>query len=120
MAYTWDKRRAVEHPDGFGKKTGECGDTVSVYLSLDDGVIREVNYELDGCLNTNACCNALAALAEGKRVEESWEITPQDLIAMLETLPADHHHCAELTVGTFYLALADCRKNDKKMVQPVI
>lgn len=107
MANRWDKRKTVDQPDGFGKKTGNCGDTVAVYLSIKDGVIDEINYELEGCANTNACCNALASLAEGKLVEQSWAISPQDIIDLLETLPADHHHCAELTIGTFYLALAD-------------
>ncbi len=113
MSNLWDKRKTVEQPDGFGNKTGVCGDTVSIYLSLQNGVIKEVNYELDGCLNTNACCNALAALAEGKTVEQSWTISPNDIIDMLETLPDDHHHCAELTVGTFYLALADSVVKEK-------
>jgi len=115
MANLWDKRKAMNQPDGYGKKTGDCGDTVTIYLSLDDCIIKEINYELEGCLNTNACCNALAALVEGKIVEQSWEITPNDIIDKLETLPTDHHHCAELTVGTFYLALADCKeRKDKK------
>jgi len=74
---------------------------------------------VDGCLNTIGCCDALATLAEGKRLDESWEITPNDIIQMLETLPADHHHCAELTVGTFYLALADCREGDTDSPPPV-
>lgn len=107
MANLWDKRKAVSQPDGYGNKTGDCGDTVTIYLSINNGAISEVNYELQGCMNTNACCNALATLAEGKLVEQSWEITPNDIIDILETLPVDHHHCAELTVGTFYLALAE-------------
>lgn len=97
----------MEKPDGYGKKTGDCGDTITMYLSVEDGVIREVNFELDGCINTNACSNALAALVEGKKVEQGWDVSPSDLIDFLETLPEDHHHCAELAIGTFYLALAD-------------
>lgn len=107
MANLWDKRKVIDHPDGYGRKTGDCGDTVTIYLSIKNGVINAVNYELQGCMNTNACCNTLATLAEGKMVEQSWEITPKEVIDILETLPIDHHHCAELTVGTFYLALAE-------------
>jgi nitrogen fixation NifU-like protein len=107
MANRWDKKKIVDRPDGYGQKTGDCGDTVTLYLSIQNDVIDEINYELQGCTNTNACCNALAALAEKKIVEEAWEITPKDIIDLLETLPVDHHHCAELTIGTFYLALAD-------------
>lgn len=113
MAYLWDRRIAMEQPDGYGRKTGDCGDTITMYLEIKNGVIFQVNFELEGCMNTNACCNALAHLAEGKKVEESWYITPNDLILYLETLPGDHHHCAELTVGTFYLALADCGERTK-------
>ena len=109
MANLWDRRKAVDQADGYAKKTGDCGDTVAIYLNIKNGVISTLNYELHGCMNTNACCNALACLAEGKMVAQSWEITPNDIIDLLETLPADHHHCAELTVGTFYLALAEWR-----------
>ncbi len=109
MANLWDKRKAIDHPDGYGRKTGDCGDTVSIYLNLIDGIISAVHFELDGCINTNACCNTLAHLVKGKNADECWQITPDDIINTLETLPADHYHCAELTVGTFYLALADCR-----------
>ena len=107
MAYLWDKRKAMELPDGYGSKTGDCGDTITIYLRIKDDTIQLINFELEGCINTSACCNALAHFVEGKKVEESWNITPQDLIAYLETLPEDHHHCAELAIGTFYLALAD-------------
>ena len=110
MAYLWDRRKAMEEPDGYGRKTGICGDTVAIYLAIVEGVIGGVNFELDGCINTNACCNALAALVEGKKAEQSWDITPTDIISFLETLPKDHYHCAELTVGTFYLALANYEK----------
>ena len=109
MAYLWDRRQAMITADGCGRKTGDCGDTITIYLALKDGILNEVNFELEGCINTNACCNALAVLVEGKKVEKCWDITPSDIIDMLETLPLDHLHCAELTVGTFYLALADCK-----------
>jgi nitrogen fixation protein NifU and related proteins len=106
MAYLWERRQAIEQPDGYGRKTGDCGDSISIYLVVKDGRISRVNYELDGCLHTNACANALASLVEGKTMEQGWAIMPHDIIAFLETLPQDHHHCAELTVGAFYLALA--------------
>jgi len=59
----------------------------------------------NGCMNTNACANTAAELAEGRKVEDAWEITPDDLVAYLETLPSESTHCAELAVGAFYLAL---------------
>lgn len=113
MTYLWDRRKTLEQPDGYGKKTGDCGDTISLYLAIRNEHISQVTFELEGCLNTSACCNALAVLVEGKTLEQSWTITPNDIIGYLETLPIDHHHCAELTVGTFYLALADYKRKIK-------
>lgn len=66
MAYLWERRRVMEKPDGYGKKTGDCGDIITMYISVKDGVIDELNFKLDGCLNTNACSNGLAMLVEGK------------------------------------------------------
>ena len=46
-------------------------------------------------------------------MDEAWEITPETVANFLETLPADHYHCAELAVGTLYLALSDTRENQR-------
>ena len=104
----------MERPEGSGRKKGDCGDTITLYLAVKDGIITDVNFELEGCLNTSACCNALAVLVEGKMVDESWETNPNDIIQFLETLPQDHHHCAELAIGAFYLALADYNERKER------
>jgi nitrogen fixation NifU-like protein len=107
MAFRSDRRERVAHPDGYGKRTGECGDTVEMYLSIRKGSIRLVSYETNGCMNTNACANTVAEMAEGRKVEDAWEIAPEDVVAYLETLPPQNTHCAELAVGALYLALAN-------------
>jgi nitrogen fixation protein NifU and related proteins len=98
------------NPDGYGKKTGGCGDTVEYYLSVQQNRIACISFSTDGCLNTNACANALSTLCEGKSIEECWSITPEAVADYLETLPVQEIHCAELAVGAFYLALASIQK----------
>jgi len=105
MAFRTDRRNRIKQPDGYGKRTGACGDTVEIYLTVDNGRLRSVAYVTDGCINTNACANAVAELAEGKKVEAAWNVTPEAVAAYLETLPSEKTHCAELAVGAFYLAL---------------
>ena len=34
MAFRHDRREAIEHPDGYGKWTGDCGDTVEMFLTI--------------------------------------------------------------------------------------
>jgi nitrogen fixation NifU-like protein len=112
MAFRTDRQEALQHADGHGKKTGDCGDTVEFFLMVKDNRIETAAYAFNGCLHTNACANTIVELIEDKPVESAWEINPEDVADYLETLPPDHHHCAELAVGALYLALADLR--DKK------
>lgn len=107
MAFRTDKRGHMKNPDGYGKRTGECGDTVEIYLAVSNDRIESISFDTDGCINTNACANTLVFLAEGKTPAQAWEITPQKVIDFLETLPEEHTHCAELVVGALYLALSN-------------
>jgi nitrogen fixation NifU-like protein len=107
MAFASDKREVVENPDGYGKRTGECGDTIEIFITVRNNSIQHVSFDTNGCLNTTACANTVAYLAEGKNLNEAWELTPDEVVDYLETLPADHNHCAELAVGAFYLALSN-------------
>ena len=107
MAFRTDRREVIRQPDGYGKRNGDCGDTVEMYLSIRNGCIQFVSFETNGCLSTNACANTVAELTKGKKVEAAWEITPENVIDYLETLPPENFHCAELAVGAFYLALTN-------------
>lgn len=112
MATRMDRRRTIEDPDGYGKNTGECGDTVEMFLIVRKNRIHSISFITDGCINTHACANTVAFMAEGKTVSEAWKMTPEKVIDFLETLPEEHMHCAELAVGAFYLALInfqECR-----------
>ena len=83
------------------------------FINLEADTINSLSYDINGCLNTNACANTVAQMVEGQSVENAWDVTPEQVAAFLETLPEDHFHCAELAVGAFYLALANCRENLK-------
>jgi nitrogen fixation NifU-like protein len=113
MALKTDKQELMENPDGYGKRTGVCGDTVEIYLKVRQKRVEAVSYHVDGCVNTNACCNTVAHMAEGKSVDAAWGITPERIMDFLETFPSDHAHCAELAVGALYLALSRYKELDR-------
>lgn len=106
MALSAARREAVRHPDGYGKQTSECGDTIELFLTVKDNRIRSVSCRVIGCINTNACANTVAELIEGKTVEATWKVDPEAVIDYLETLPPESVHCAELAVGALHRALA--------------
>ena len=110
MALRTDRLHTGGAFNGHGEKIGDCGDRIEFYIWIDRERISSIRYRLEGCIHTNASANALIELAEGKAVDEAWQIDPGAVAGYLKTLPADHTHCAELAVGAFYLALADtCR-----------
>ena len=110
MAFRKDKEGRFRHPAGYGKRTGDCGDTVEIYLSVNKNIVEEIAYQVNGCINTNACTNAMIQMIENKNVDEAWAISPEMVAEYLETLPKNHKHCAELAVGALYRALADYNK----------
>ena len=117
MAFSTERRERVTHPDGYGKRTGECGDTIEIFLTARDGMIEFVSYEIDGCMNTNACSAAIGKLVEGKSLEEGWELKPEAVVEYLESLPEHETHCAELACGAFYLALREAQSGRKTASQ---
>jgi len=113
MALNREREGTLANPDGYGRRTGDCQDTVEVFLEIINGTIRNIAYRADGCLNTHACANTVAKLAQDKPVSAAWDITPEQVIEYLGTLPEREHHCAELAVGAFYRALVDYQNMQK-------
>jgi len=111
MAFRTDRCEIVTNPDGYGKNTGDCGDTIEIFLTVANGRIQWVSFDTDGCINTRACANTVAEMVEGKNISDAWSITTEEVISYLETLPEESFHCAELAVGALYLALTNVRMN---------
>lgn len=107
MAFKKDFQERIQSPDGYGIRTGECGDTIEFFIKLKEGALDVISYDINGCTNTNACANTVIHLASGKTVEDAWNVSHEDIAAFLKTLPEDELHCAELAAGAFYLALKD-------------
>ena len=114
MALRTDRIERLEQADGKSLKKGDCGDVVEFFILGSPDRIDTISFMVDGCMNTVACSNTVAEFAEGKSVDQAWDITPEQVIEYLETLDKDHHHCAELSVGSFYLALSDLAPGTSK------
>ncbi len=114
MAFRTDRMETVASPDGVGKRTGECGDTVEFFVLMEGDHVRRVSFQTNGCFNTVACANTVAEMAEDRSLEEAWDIRPEDVAAFLETLPDGEFHCAELAVGALYLALSDVQRRRRE------
>ena len=51
-----------------------CGDTVKVYLRIEDGVIEEISFQGAGCAICTASTSLMTESVKGKTVEEAKEM----------------------------------------------
>lgn len=51
-----------------------CGDHFFVYLKIEDGIIRDVSFEGDGCAISKASASIMTSIIKGKSLEEAKKI----------------------------------------------
>lgn len=113
MVFRAEKREVLKHPDGYGKCSRECGDTMEIFLLVRDGSIMSASFETNGCLYSVACANAAVHLVEGRTLDEAQEVTEQMIFDYLETLPPAERHCAELAARTLNRALLSATETQR-------
>jgi nitrogen fixation NifU-like protein len=96
-------------PDGYALVCGPCGDTMEMFLRVQDSRIEVAAFMTDGCGPTVACGSMLTRMAQGRSLDEAAAIEAADLIIALDGLPPEHVHCATLAVNTLLQAIAACR-----------
>lgn len=100
----------LENPDGYGRVTGSCGDTMQIFLRFREGRVSESTFQTDGCGSSGICGSFAAELALGKTSEEVTEISGQTILDVLGGLPEEDRHCAFLAAETLQEALDDFMK----------
>ena len=96
--------RAMDGADGKSSITGACGDTIHVFLRLDEGRIVDASFLTDGCGTTLACGSMLTKMARGMTVGEAMALSDSDLLEALGGLPDENLHCARLAVAALHRA----------------
>ena len=104
----------IPAPDGFGRITGPCGDTMEICLKVRDNRIMNASFWTDGCGTTIASGSMVTELAKGKSVLEAQKIRQQDILDALGGLPEDSLHCALLAANTLKEAIKDYLASNKE------
>ena len=97
----------IPAPDGFGRITGPCGDTMEISLKVRDGRVVNTSFWTDGCGPSIASGSMVTELAKEKSVLEAQKITQQDILDALGGLPEESVHCALLAANTLKEAIKD-------------
>jgi nitrogen fixation NifU-like protein len=97
----------INNADGFAEVTGPCGDTMEVWLKVNNNTITDITFMTDGCGTSIASGSMMTELARGKSVVEAIKISQQDILNSLGGLPDESKHCALLAVNTLKAAIRD-------------
>ncbi|MCX5809804.1 MAG: iron-sulfur cluster assembly scaffold protein [Proteobacteria bacterium] len=92
--------RPMENPDGYGRITGPCGDTMEIFLKFENESVGAASFQTTGCGPSMICGSLAAELALGKKPDEIKKITNETILETVGGLPEDDQHCALLAVNT--------------------
>jgi nitrogen fixation protein NifU and related proteins len=104
----------MESPQGHGEVTGTCGDTVQIFLKIDNNKIIDARFITDGCATTIAAGCMACELAIGKYLKDACKITKEKILEDLGGLPEESIHCALLAADTLKDALTDYVQSRKE------
>ena len=97
----------MNDPDGSAYIKGMCGDTMEMYLTIENGRISNSRFYTDGCASSVSAGSLTAELAKGKEIKDALRISPADIIDEMRQNPGFEKHCAILSVMTLHKAIAD-------------
>ena len=91
----------------------KCGDTMKIYLKIDQDKISEVQFQTFGCGAAIASSSMLTEMVKGKTLEEAQRVTNEDVALELGGLPPLKMHCSNLAADALRDAITKYRKNTK-------
>lgn len=104
----------MENSQGCGQVKGPCGDSVKIFLRIDDNKIIDARFTTDGCAATVAVGSMACELAIGRNMKEAFEISNEEILDNLGGLPPESIHCARLASDAVKEALTDYLTSKKE------
>ena len=97
----------MQDADGFASVTGPCGDTMEIWLKVNNNAIVDISFMTDGCGTSIASGSMMAELAKDKSIGEATKISQQDVLNALGGLPEESQHCPLLAANSIKAAIRD-------------
>ena len=96
----------IEDADGVGEVGNPvCGDMMTFYIKVKDGVLADVKFQTFGCVAAIAVSSIVSEMAKGKNLDEAKKITKKIVAEALGGLPQNKLHCSNLGADALALAI---------------
>jgi nitrogen fixation NifU-like protein len=103
-------RGELKEPDGYGRVTGVCGDTMQIFLKFESERVKAASFLTDGCGASTVCGSLAAEAALGRTAEQLADVSGDTILGVLGVFPEEDRHCAYLAAETLQEALNDYMK----------
>ena len=90
-----------------------CGDDITWYLDIQEGVIIKAYYNLEGCATSGIAASQMAKMIDGISVQDVRKIKPRDILQALGKFPKANYHCAGWALTSMNLALDQYQNRGK-------
>jgi nitrogen fixation protein NifU and related proteins len=119
IEYFLDRKNMGTLPDAdqVSELTGPCGDTMKIYLKVENDRIQDAKIQVLGCPGAVASAMAAMELIKGMTVDEAMKVKDGEVFSMLEDLPDQKQHCVRLTVKTLQKAMEEYKAKNGKGLQ---
>ena len=116
IKYYLDKKNMgiLEDASQISELTGQCGDTMKIYLKMENDLIKDAKIQVLGCPGAVASAMAAIDMIKGKTLDEALKITDRDIFRELEDIPDQKQHCIRLTNKTIQKAIEEYKSGNGK------
>lgn len=100
---------SLDDANHVSENIGSCGDTMKIYLKIENDIIKDARYEILGCAGAISSAMAMADMVRGKSISYALSTHDGDVFNVLENVPEKKHHCIQLAVKTMHKGLKEYR-----------
>ena len=98
----------MDDADGIGEVgNAKCGDIMTMYIKVNDGVISDVKFNTFGCGSAIATSSMATEMIKGKKIEDALELSNKAVVEALDGLPTHKIHCSVLAEEAVKAAVKD-------------
>lgn len=101
--------------DHVSELTGQCGDTMKIFLKMNNEIIENAKIQVLGCPGAISAAMVCMEMIKGQSVEYARTITDRDICRKLIEIPDQKQHCIRLAVKTMNKAFDEITE-----VQPAV
>ena len=101
----------IEDANAVGEAgSGQCGDSMTLYLKIEDDKIQDAKFMTFGCGAAIASSSMMTELLKGRSVDDALALTNGEIIKALGGLPEAKIHCSVMAEEAVRSAIDDYRK----------